>query len=55
MSVSHFVFDAVGKGGSDPNANGLCGRRMRAVRNEEGGGGRRSVDLRVMDRCESTF
>lgn len=49
VSVSHFVFDAVGRGRSDPNGNGLCGRKLRAVR--EG----RSVDLVVVDRCTCLF
>ena len=49
VSVSHFVFDAVGRGISDPNGNGLCGRKIRAVR--EG----RSVDLVVVDRCMYSF
>ena len=54
VSISHYVFDAVGKSraaGGDPNGNALCGKRVRAVRDD--GSGERSVDLRVVDRCKS--
>ena len=44
VSVSHLVFDAVSTG-SNPNANPLCGKKIRARR--EG----KSVDLTVVDRC----
>ena len=46
VSISHFVFDAVSKG-SNPNANPLCGHKIRAVRDGN------SVDLTVVDRCMS--
>jgi expansin (peptidoglycan-binding protein) len=48
--VSHFLFDHEQKG-SDPNANPLCGRKIRATRFNEAAGGKRSVDLTVVDRC----
>ena len=44
VSISHFTFDAVSKG-SNPNANPLCGHKLRAVRNGD------SIDLTVVDRC----
>jgi len=44
VSVSHYVFDAVQKGGN-PNQNVLCGKTIRATKRE------RSVDLTVVDRC----
>ncbi|MCJ1279446.1 hypothetical protein MMC21_007270 [Puttea exsequens] len=44
VSVSHFLFDSVSTG-SDPNANPLCGHKIRAVR------GGTSADLTVVDRC----
>ena len=47
VSISHFTFDAVSKG-SNPNANPLCGHKVRAVRDGQ------SVDLTVVDRCMST-
>lgn len=43
-AVSHFVFDAVSVG-SNPNANPLCGKKIRARR------GDKSIDLTVVDRC----
>jgi len=43
-AVSHFVFDAVSVG-SNPNANPLCGKKIRARRNGK------SIDLTVVDRC----
>jgi hypothetical protein len=49
VAVAHSLFDAV-QTGSDPNANPLCGRRIRAQRVKEGVG-ERSVDLTVVDRC----
>jgi hypothetical protein len=48
-AVSHLVFDAV-QTGSDPNANPLCGLKIRAQRYKEGVG-MRSEDLTVVDRC----
>ncbi|KAL2037083.1 hypothetical protein N7G274_010210 [Stereocaulon virgatum] len=44
VSISHFVFDAVSTG-SNPNANPLCGHKLRAVRDGN------SIDLTVVDRC----
>ncbi|KAF6217500.1 hypothetical protein HO133_006838 [Letharia lupina] len=41
VSISHFTFDAVSKG-SNPNANPLCGHKLRAVRNGN------SIDLTVV-------
>ncbi|KAI9842232.1 MAG: hypothetical protein M1837_007377 [Sclerophora amabilis] len=49
-SLSHTLFDAAQKG-SDPNANPLCGLRIRAARFDEQVAERRSVDLTVVDRC----
>lgn len=43
-AVSHYIFDAVSVG-SNPNANPLCGKKIRARRNGK------SVDLTVVDRC----
>lgn len=51
VSVSHFVFDAASTG-SNPNANPLCKKKIRIVRDyTEIGGGQRSVDVTVVDRC----
>jgi hypothetical protein len=44
VAVSHLIFDAVSVG-SNPNANPLCGKMIRARRNDV------SVDLKVVDRC----
>ena len=49
VAVSHYVFDAV-QAGSNPNANPLCGRKIRAERNDNGA--MKSVDLTVVDRCK---
>jgi len=46
VSISHFDFDAASTG-SDPNANPLCGHKLRAIRDGN------SVDLTVVDRCTS--
>jgi hypothetical protein len=43
-AVSHLVFDAA-QTGSNPNANPLCGLKIRLRRNDE------SVDVTVVDRC----
>lgn len=51
VAVSHLVFDAASTG-SDPNQNPLCGLKLRAERYDEQVGGRRSVDLKVVDRCK---
>lgn len=44
VAISHIVFDAASTG-SDPNANPLCGKKIRASRDNK------SVDLTVVDRC----
>ena len=44
VAISHIVFDAVSIG-SDPNTNPLCGKKIRARRDDK------SVDLTVVDRC----
>lgn len=44
VAISHTVFDAVSTG-SNPNANPLCGKKIRARRDNK------SVDLTVVDRC----
>ncbi|OKL62052.1 hypothetical protein UA08_02410 [Talaromyces atroroseus] len=43
-AVSHLVFDAA-QTGSNPNANPLCGLKIRLRRNDE------SVDVTIVDRC----
>ncbi|KAJ5180599.1 hypothetical protein N7492_003809 [Penicillium capsulatum] len=43
-AVSHILFDAASSG-SNPNANSLCGMKLRLRRNG------RSVDVTVVDRC----
>lgn len=48
--MSHFVWDAA-LTGSNPNANPLCGKRIRITRFDESVGGNRSVDVEVVDRC----
>lgn len=44
VAVSHIIFDAVSVG-SNPNANPLCGKKIRARRENK------SIDLTVVDRC----
>lgn len=44
VAISHLVFDAASTG-SNPNANPLCGKKIRARRDNK------SVDLTVVDRC----
>ncbi len=51
VAISHYVFDAAQKGG-DPNANPLCGRKIRARRHNEETNEDVSVDLTVVDRCK---
>ena len=51
VSMSHFLFDHV-QTGSNPNANPLCGLKLRATRVDERTGKERSVDLTVVDRCK---
>ena len=48
--MSHFLFDRE-QSGSDPNQNPLCGKMIRAERFDEEAGAKRSVDLKVVDRC----
>jgi len=48
VAISHSLFDSQSRG-SDPNANRLCGRTIRAQRVDNGITA--SVDLRVVDRC----
>lgn len=50
VAVSHTLFDAA-QTGSDPNANPLCGQKIRARRYYAEVGAERSVDLTVVDRC----
>ncbi|KAF1982747.1 hypothetical protein K402DRAFT_397274 [Aulographum hederae CBS 113979] len=50
VAVSHLVFDAA-QTGSNPNANPLCGKKIRASRYFAQAHGQRSVDLTVVDRC----
>ncbi|MCJ1341633.1 hypothetical protein MMC09_006929 [Bachmanniomyces sp. S44760] len=50
FAVSHSVFDSFARG-SNPNANPLCGRRIRASRFDEQANAQRSVDLTLVDRC----
>jgi hypothetical protein len=52
VAVSHYTFDAVQKG-SDPNQNPLCGKKIRATRVDERTGKSVSIDVTVIDRCES--
>lgn len=49
-AVSHIIWDAA-LTGSNPNANPLCGKRIRITRFDESVGGNRSVDVEVVDRC----
>jgi hypothetical protein len=51
VAVAHTVFDAAGGGNPNPNANPLCGRKIRVERDQGGGRGNRSVDVVVVDRC----
>jgi hypothetical protein len=51
VAISHYVFDAASKS-SDPNQNPLCGLMIRASRFDEQVNAQRSVDLKVVDRCE---
>ena len=51
VSVSHSLFDQYPVG-SNPNANMLCKRRLRAERFDEQINANRSIDLTVVDRCK---
>lgn len=51
VAVSHIIFDAASTG-SNPNSNPLCGLMIRARRYDEQVGANRSIDLKVVDRCE---
>lgn len=44
-AVSKVLFDA-GSKSADPNANPLCGMKIRMRRNQK------TVDVKVVDRCE---
>ncbi|ORY58578.1 RlpA-like double-psi beta-barrel-protein domain-containing protein-containing protein [Pseudomassariella vexata] len=51
VSVSHILFDAASTG-SNPNANPLCGKKIRITREfSEADKGNTSVDVTVVDRC----
>lgn len=50
-AVSHLVYDSVAKS-ANPNENELCGRMIRVSRMDERDGKRKSIDCRVVDRCE---
>jgi len=49
-AVSHIVWDAVSTS-SNPNANPLCGKKIRIDRYDAARGGNSSVDVMVVDRC----
>ncbi len=49
--MSHIIFDEEGKGLTNPNANPLCGRKIRVQRFDEQVGANRSIDVTVVDRC----
>ncbi len=49
-AVSMIIFDAA-QTGSNPNANPLCGRKIRIVHFDDRVGANRSVDVTVVDRC----
>ena len=48
--MSHVIFDAASTG-SNPNANPLCGKKIRITRTKENGSGNNTVDVEVVDRC----
>lgn len=52
VAVSHIIFDAASTG-SDPNANPLCGKKIRIERSSSDSRkrGKSSVDVTVVDRC----
>ncbi|KAM3152515.1 hypothetical protein ABEW05_007115 [Botrytis cinerea] len=49
-AVSHIIFDAASTS-SNPNANPLCGRKIRITRQKASGSGNNTVDVTVVDRC----
>ncbi|KAA8575140.1 hypothetical protein EYC84_004347 [Monilinia fructicola] len=49
-AVSHIIFDAASTS-SNPNANPLCGKKIRITRRKESGSGNSTVDVTVVDRC----
>ncbi|KAI9648413.1 hypothetical protein NHQ30_003047 [Ciborinia camelliae] len=49
-AVSHIIFDAASTS-SNPNANPLCGKKIRITRQKESGSGNNTVDVTVVDRC----
>lgn len=50
VAISHLVYDAQTPG-SDPNANPLCGKKIRAKHTTTSGESR-TMDLTVVDRCK---
>ncbi|TLD33510.1 hypothetical protein PspLS_00715 [Pyricularia sp. CBS 133598] len=48
VAVAHELFDEVGGGDANPNNNRLCGRKIRVSAD----GGRDSIEVTVVDRCE---
>ncbi|RDW68249.1 hypothetical protein BP5796_08906 [Coleophoma crateriformis] len=50
-AVSHIIFDAAQGSSSNPNANPLCGKKIRITRYNEAVNAERSVDVTVVDRC----
>ena len=53
VAISHYTFDAA-QTSSDPNQNPLCNRKIRATRVDERTGKSVSIDVTVIDRCESS-
>ncbi|KAF7953616.1 uncharacterized protein EAE97_001015 [Botrytis byssoidea] len=49
-AVSHIIFDAASTS-SNPNANPLCGKKIRITRQKESGSGNNTIDVTVVDRC----
>lgn len=49
-AVSHIIFDAASTS-SNPNANPLCGKKIRITRQKESGSGNSTADVTVVDRC----
>lgn len=50
VAIAHALFDSQSQG-SNPNANPLCGRMLRAQRFDSRVGKTVSLDLKVVDRC----
>lgn len=49
-AVSHIVWDAASTS-TNPNANPLCGKKIRITRYDASKGGNSSADVMVVDRC----